>query len=179
MGGVTTSKDFLTKNAYQSRYAGDPGFGSTPNGGSAPVGWGNGIVGIVTAKSDKDITIKAEGESEAKRYLLASKDGGGPSADVQAALKMVFVTNIVIFQRQGEQDPVLTAIQPLHSKTRLGMVTGTVVAVDPAANTPSLDVKPSGQGFIERYVPRWDVAAKAALAADVGTPRNDPSPRIG
>jgi hypothetical protein len=42
LGGVTTSRDFLTKNAYQSQYAGDPGFGSIPNGGSAPVGWGNG-----------------------------------------------------------------------------------------------------------------------------------------
>lgn len=42
VGGVTTSKDFLTKNAYQSQYAGDPGFGSVPNGGSTPVGWGNG-----------------------------------------------------------------------------------------------------------------------------------------
>lgn len=42
VGGVTTSKDFPTKNAYQRTYAGDPGFGSAPNGGSAPVGWGNG-----------------------------------------------------------------------------------------------------------------------------------------
>jgi hypothetical protein len=42
IGGVTTSKDFPTKSAYQSRYGGDPGFGSMPNGGSAPVGWGNG-----------------------------------------------------------------------------------------------------------------------------------------
>ena len=32
---------------------------------------GEGTFGIVTAKTDKDITIKAEGENEAKRYLLA------------------------------------------------------------------------------------------------------------
>lgn len=37
-----TSKDFPTKNAYQDKYGGDRGFGSVPNGGSAPVGWGNG-----------------------------------------------------------------------------------------------------------------------------------------
>ena len=41
-GGVTTSKDFPTKKAYQRTYAGDPGFGSAPNGGQFPVGWGNG-----------------------------------------------------------------------------------------------------------------------------------------
>ena len=35
-----------------------------------------------------------------------------------------------------------------------------MVAVEPAANSPSFDVKPSGPGFTERYLPRWDVAAK-------------------
>ena len=33
---------FPTKNAWQAKYGGDPGFGSVPNGGVAPVGWGNG-----------------------------------------------------------------------------------------------------------------------------------------
>lgn len=35
------------------------------------------VVGIVTAKSDKDIMVKAEGENEAKRYLLAPESGCG------------------------------------------------------------------------------------------------------
>jgi hypothetical protein len=42
VGGVTTSRDFPVKNAWQSKYGGDPGFGSAPNGGRFPVGWGNG-----------------------------------------------------------------------------------------------------------------------------------------
>jgi len=42
VGGVTTSRDFPVKNAYQKKYGGDPGFGSVPNGGKFPVGWGNG-----------------------------------------------------------------------------------------------------------------------------------------
>ena len=42
VGGVTTSRDFPTKNAHQEKYGGDPGFGSAPNGGKFPVGWGNG-----------------------------------------------------------------------------------------------------------------------------------------
>jgi len=42
VGGVTTSRDFPTKNAWQKKYGGDPGFGSVPNGGQYPVGWGNG-----------------------------------------------------------------------------------------------------------------------------------------
>ena len=71
---------------------------------------GENVFGIVTAKTDKDITIKAEGENEAKRYLLAPQ-GGAAKADLQAALKMVFPTNLVVFQAQGDQDPVLTGIQ--------------------------------------------------------------------
>jgi len=42
VGGVTTSRDFPVKNAFQDKYGGDPGFGSAPNGGKFPVGWGNG-----------------------------------------------------------------------------------------------------------------------------------------
>ena len=82
-------------------------------------------------------------------------------ADVQAALKNVFVTNLVTLQCRGEQDPVLTSIRAMHSRTRIGTVSGTVTAVEPAwKDTLSFDVKPSGTGFTERYVPRWDVAAK-------------------
>jgi hypothetical protein len=42
IGGVTTSRDFPVKNAWQEKYGGDPGFGSVPSGGQYPVGWGNG-----------------------------------------------------------------------------------------------------------------------------------------
>ena len=117
------------------------------------------VFGIVTAKTDKDITIKAEGENEAKRYLLAPQ-GGTPKADLQAALKIVFSTNLVVFQAQGDQDPVLTGIQAIHSKTRFGKSTGTVVAVDADPKWPTFDVKPSGRGPAERYVTAWNQATK-------------------
>jgi hypothetical protein len=42
VGGVTTSRDFPTKNAFRGVYGGDPGFGSTSSGGGVPVGWGSG-----------------------------------------------------------------------------------------------------------------------------------------
>ncbi|MGA2620460.1 MAG: hypothetical protein ABSF26_22800 [Thermoguttaceae bacterium] len=129
---------------------------------------GRKVMGIVTAKTDKDIMVKAEGEKEAKRYLLAAA-GGTPSADLQAALKMVFVTNLVALQWQGEEEPVLSGIHAFHSQTRFGTVTGTVAAVEPAANMPSFDVTPSGRGYTQRYVPRWDVAAKGWDKTLVGT----------
>jgi hypothetical protein len=73
---------------------------------------------------------------------------------------MVFPTDLVVLQWQGEQEPVVTAIQAIHSKTRFGMVAGTVVAVEAGGNMPCFDVKPRGQGYTERYVPQWDVKAK-------------------
>lgn len=121
---------------------------------------GGRVFGVVTAKTDKDITIKAEGETESKRYLLAP-GGEAPKGDFQAALKMVFSNNLVMFQFQGEQNPVLTGIQAIHSKTRVGMTAGTVVAVDADPKWPVFDVKPSGQGHTERYVARWDPATKS------------------
>jgi hypothetical protein len=118
------------------------------------------VTGIVTAKTDKDITVKAEGTQKPQRYRLASQAGGALPADVQAALKTVFVTNLVVLQWQGEQEPVVTSIHAIHSQTRFGVVTGTVAAVEPAGGMPSVDVKPNGRGFTERYVVRWDVATK-------------------
>ncbi len=122
------------------------------------------LTGIVTAKTDRDITVKAEGTQKPRLYRFASPSGGGPSADLKAALKMVFVSNLVVLQWRGEEEPVLTGIQALHSRTRTGVTTGTVVATSvasqPGREMPSLDVKPSGRGPTERYVARWDVAAK-------------------
>ncbi len=121
---------------------------------------GDKVFGIVTAKTDKDITIKAEGENEAKRYLLAPR-GSAPRADLQVALKMVFPTNLVEFKFQGEEDRVVTGIQAIHSKTRTGTATGTVIAVDADPKWPTFDLKPSGRGHTERYVAVWNPATKS------------------
>ena len=130
------------------------------NSARAGAAQGGKVFGIVTARTDKDITIKAEGENEAKRYLLAPK-GGAPKADLQAALKLVFPTNLVTFQSQGEQEAVLTGIQAIHSKTRFGTVAGTVVAVDANPKWPVFDVKPASRGHTERYVAAWNPATKS------------------
>jgi hypothetical protein len=126
---------------------------------------GGKMFGIVTAKTDKDITVKAEGQQEPQVYRYASPSGGGTSAELKAALKMVFVSNLVVLQAKGEDEPVLTSIQAIHSKARSGVTSGTVVAVEPAGagnnrNMPSLDVKPNVRGPTERYVTRWDPATK-------------------
>jgi hypothetical protein len=71
---------------------------------------GEKVFGIVTAKTDKDITIKAEGENDAKCHLLAPR-GGAPKADVQTALKMVFPTNLAVRHGRGLEWARLSFIQ--------------------------------------------------------------------
>ncbi len=53
-GGVTTSRDFPVQNAFQDQYGGDPGFGSVPNGGQFPVGWGDGDCWVAKLQVIKD-----------------------------------------------------------------------------------------------------------------------------
>jgi hypothetical protein len=118
------------------------------------------VTGIITAKSDKDIKFKPEGAKEPQRYLLAAPADGAPSAEMQAAMKKVFVTNLVVLEWVGEEDPVVRSIHSIHAKNRSGVTSGTVVAVEPTGDPPHFDVKPSGLGFTERYQPHYDPAAK-------------------
>jgi hypothetical protein len=115
---------------------------------------GGKVVGIVTAKSDKDIMVKADGESEARRYLLVP-EGGTPKADLQAALKTVFVPNLVVLEWQGQDQPVVANIRVILPSARRGTVTGTVVARDNTPREVWIEVKPNGPGYTQRYWCQW------------------------
>ncbi len=106
-------------------------------------------------KTDKDITIKAEGEDETKSYLLAPQ-GGTPKADLQAALKTVFVPNLVMFSSQGQDQPVLTSIRVILPPVRMGVATGTVVACESKPKGIAwVEVKPSDRGYTQRLWPQF------------------------
>ncbi|MGA2063743.1 MAG: hypothetical protein ABSG86_02180 [Thermoguttaceae bacterium] len=125
---------------------------AAPPGGTAKTGK---LTGIVTEKTDKYVMVQAEGASEAKRYLFAPEGGGAPKADLQAALKTVFVPNLVALEWQGQEQPVLTAVRVILPRMRTGVVTGIVVVRASKAREVWLEVKPSGKGFTERYWPRF------------------------
>jgi hypothetical protein len=116
--------------------------------------------GIITAKSEKEIKFKPEGTKEPQRYLLAKPADGVPSAEMVATMKKVFVTNLVVLEWEGEDEPVVKSIHSIHSKAGSGVTTGTVVAVEPTGDPPHFDVKPSGLGFTERYQPHYNSATK-------------------
>lgn len=123
--------------------------------------------GIITAKSATDIKFKPEGSQEARRYLLAPPADAAPSAEMTATMKKVFVTNLVVLEWMGEEEPVVSSIHSIHSKTASGMTSGIIVAAEPTGNPCHFDVKPFSRGFTERYQPHYDVKAKRWELADV------------
>jgi len=110
------------------------------------------VVGIVTARTDADITIKPEGAQETQRYLLAPA-GGTVNPTVQAELKKVFIPNLVALQWQRQDEAVVTSLHVIVPKVRKGSVAGTVVGKMSTDKEIYADVKPAGQGFTERYWP--------------------------
>ena len=113
------------------------------------------LVGIVTAKTDKDITIKIDGEDEAKSYLLAPQ-GGAPKPDLQAALKTVFVPNLVTFSCQVQDQPVLTGIRVIVPPVRSSSATGTVVACESKPKGVAwVEIKPTDRGYAQRFWPQF------------------------
>jgi len=125
---------------------------------TAPAAKSGKVVGIVTDRKDTFIMVKPEGKQESERFALAAA-GGTVSPTLQAALKTVFIPNLVAlkWQRQ-EEEPVVTEITVVRPKTRMGTVFGTVVAHELSEKTKScyFDVKPAGgQGFTECYWPRF------------------------
>lgn len=116
------------------------------------------VIGIVTEKGDKFVMVKPEGSHEPKRYALAADAAGALSADLQAAMKTVFVPNLVALEIQARDEPVVTGIHVIAPTTRFGTVTGTVVAKDKQARGFSVDVKPTSRGFTECYWPQFIIS---------------------
>jgi len=123
---------------------------------AAPMGKSGKVVGILTAKTDTEITVKPEGKAEEQTFLLAPP-GGAPSAAVQAVAKTLFIPNLVAlhWKLQGDQ-PVITSLQAIMPKVRTGTVMGTIVGQESTDKSIYIDVKPAGrQGYTERYWPRF------------------------
>ena len=123
---------------------------------TAPMGKSGKVVGILSAKTDTEITVKPEGKAEEQTFLLAAP-GGAPAATVQAAAKTLFIPNLVALQWQLQDDqPVVTSIQAIMPKVRTGTVIGTIVGQESTDKSIYIDVKPAGgRGYTERYWPRY------------------------
>ena len=95
--------------------------------GSAPAGWADDakgetrkgtVTGVVTAKGDAWIEVKADGEEKARRYVPhwrggAPKDGGGPDKGMVAEIKKVPLNGRVKLDWVFEERPRVEKIEVL------------------------------------------------------------------
>ena len=121
------------------------------------------VTGILIAKDDKSITVKAEGAQESTRYLLPTP--GGSKTDVRAALKPIFVPNLVAIEWETQTEPVVTGISAIRPKQRTGVVTGTIVAQASGKREVYIDVKPTATVSPSAIgLPSWAVRARTWAA---------------
>ncbi len=111
---------------------------------------GNVVTGILVAKGEGWIKVKAEGEGEARRYLPFSR-GGVPDPMALAAMKQLVVTNLVqVAWKQQEEERRIMGVKVVLPSTKGGVIQGTIMAKD----KDSIDLKPE-KGPTERYIPNW------------------------
>src|SRR5262245_25323736 len=79
------------------------------------------VTGLVTAKGDNWIEVKADGEEKARRYVPhwrggAPKDGGGPDKDMVAKIKEVPLKARVRLEWSYQERPRVEKIEVLKKE---------------------------------------------------------------
>jgi len=79
------------------------------------------VTGVVTAKGDNWVEVKADGEEKARRYVPhwrggAPKDGGGPDKEMVKTLKDVPVKARVRLEWSFEERPRVEKIEVLRKE---------------------------------------------------------------
>ena len=87
-----------------------------------PAKRGGTIIGIVTAKEKASISVKADGEEEARRYVPhwvggLPKDGGGPDKKMLEVLAKVKIGSRVKMEWEFEERPRVVKIKVLKEPT--------------------------------------------------------------
>lgn len=114
------------------------------------------VEGILTAKGENWIAVKAEGAREPIRYLAVWRgglpsEGGAPDKATVEAIKKLMLANLVsvTWEMQENQRRIVT-VKMIISDQKAGTVSGTVVAKGDAW----IEVKPK-EGPTERYTAKW------------------------
>lgn len=114
------------------------------------------VTGVVTAKMENWIEVKADGEDKARKYYYPPKDEamtkavGEAAIDARVSLEWVFgerfrVTKLEVLKKGGKDDK--------KDEPRKGTVTGVVSAK--ADDSKWIEVKADGEEKARRYVPHW------------------------
>jgi hypothetical protein len=150
------------------------------------------VTGIITAKGENWIEVKADGEERARRYVPhwrggVPREGGGPDKEIVAQIRELPVHSRVKLDWEFNERPRVVKIELLGTsdgsgkqatkdKTRSGTIAGTIRAKKPLGNNVAIEVLAPGEEKARSYFVQFDPKIqgpipeilKAVRAANVG-----------
>ncbi len=147
----------LTKRAFVRGFIGaivvGGAFGLRPLS-AAEEGQSETLTGLLTARGENWIEVKADGAEKTTRYRPRwigglPADGGGFNKAVLEAIHKLRVPNRVRINWVIEEGPRVTGLEVLAPAEKSGTVTGTVTAKGEAW------IEVTANGVADRYAPRW------------------------
>jgi hypothetical protein len=136
------------------------------------------VTGVVTAKGDNWIEVKADGEEKARRYVPhwkggLPKDGGGPDKEMVAEIQKVAVNSRVKIDWEYEERARVVKIEVLKKpdekkdapgkEPRSGSISGEIKAMKEQNNNVVIDVLAPGEEKPRSYFVQWDPKLKAPM----------------
>jgi hypothetical protein len=151
-----------------------------------PAERGGTIVGVITAKGENFIEVKADGEEKGRRYVPewvggAPAQGGGPNKDMLKTIKELQVGSRVKLEWKFEERPRVIKVEVLKKADAKGETKkeeareeekkGTAIGTLTAKGDSWVELKADGEEKARRYVLHFG-GTKELLAAIRDTPVN-------
>lgn len=113
---------------------------------------GGTLTGVLVAKGDNWIGVRADGATEVVKYWPFWRGGneGGFDKDMVATIRTLVVPNRVSLTWKLEERPRIVSVTMLVPEQREGTLTGTISA----KGETWIEVTPEG-GATQRFWPRW------------------------
>ena len=137
------------------------------------------VTGVVTAKGDNWIEVKADGEEKARRYTPhwkggLPKDGGGPDKEVVAAIQKTPLNSRVKLEWEFQERPRVVKIEVLKKpeekkhegaapEARGGTIDGEVKATREQGKNAVIEVLAPGEEKARSYFVQFDPKLKAPM----------------
>jgi hypothetical protein len=132
------------------------------------------VTGVVTAKGDNWIEVKADGEEKARRYVPhwrggAPADGGGLDKEMVGKIKETPVNSRVRLEWSFEERPRVEKIEILKKPTdaasekRSGTITGEVQSMKEQGNNVVIEVLAPGEEKARPYFVQHDPKLKGPI----------------
>ncbi|HSQ54953.1 MAG TPA: hypothetical protein VLM40_04335, partial [Gemmata sp.] len=137
------------------------------------------VTGLVTAKGDNWIEVKADGEEKARRYVPhwrggAPKDGGGPDKDMVAAIQKAPLKSRVKLDWEFEERPRVVKLEVLNKKkdkkddsapaeARKGTISGVIRAMEEKNHNVTIQVLAPGEEKARSYFVQFDPKIKGPI----------------